>query len=255
MKIQNKKYDTFKQFFMDISPYGSLHKELQDFIFRGEDSKKYKLLPTALREFNLNKLFLGYKPIHNQFNWEYWQQKAELALLREFYKTANINGLKVPSITSFDRSYVDLFCTDEFINFTPSTWIPDELSELAALAQHYGTLTRLLDWSFDIYTSIYFASKGACEKMLKSNFDKEDFIIVWALNSQYIQFLQPSINKIPVKFVVPSYYNNTNIYKQKGILSYIEVNKESPYNFNNFKITDLKGKHIIAGRDGVLLKM
>lgn len=238
MKIQTKQYDKFENFYKDISLYGPLHNELKHFIFRGEDSGKYELLPSSLREQNIDKLFLGLKPIDPQYNWEYWQQKAEHTLLREFYKTSNINGLKIPLINSFNKSYVDLIYMDDFTNFELSTWIPDELSEIAALAQHYGTLTRLLDWTFDIYTAIYFASKGACNKILQQNYDKNDKIVIWALNSQYLQFLQPTTSKIPIKFIVPSYYNNPNICAQKGILSYIEVQKENPFSSNINKITN-----------------
>ena len=37
--------------------------------------------------------------------------------------------------------------------FTYETWLPEDLYELAGLAQHYGVPTRLLDWSQDIFVS------------------------------------------------------------------------------------------------------
>ena len=239
MKIEHVKFETFDDFYKEISFNGKYYNELKLFIFRGEDSKKYKLLPSALRENNRDSLFLLHNVSIDQRNWEYWQQFAEYSNLREFYKIANNNGLKIPNIDYFNEDYINKisisFAFDNVVK-----WIPKELAEIAALAQHYGTPTRLLDWTFDINTAIYFASKGACKKKFNnSTYDSNDSIVIWALNSDYIQFLYNTENQIPIKFVVPAYFNNPNINAQKGVLSYLECNRENTFSTNNTNRTPL----------------
>jgi hypothetical protein len=51
-----------------------------------------------------------------------------------------------------------------------SKWIFDDLEELTALAQHYGIPTRMLDWTYDFDTALYFASINVAKKVVgKSN--------------------------------------------------------------------------------------
>lgn len=228
MKIENIKYNSFDEFLTDvILPTGELKKKLDGFIFRGERTSKRKLLPGALREEQVDKVFAMSKPIGEQWKWLTHQFYAEYSLLREFYKSANHNGLKVPKVDSIDKNYVDVFPTELFEHTGYIKWISDDIAELAALAQHYGVLTRLIDWSFEIYVALYFASIGAIKNRKKEIFDTTDTIVIWALNDYYIQFLQPTVSRIPLKFVVPSYYNNPNLNAQKGILSYWEVDVPS----------------------------
>lgn len=228
MKIETIKYNSFDEFLVDvILPSGELKKKLDGFIFRGERTNKRKLLPGALREDQVDRVFALSKPIGNQWMWLTNQVRAEYSLLREFYKSANHNGLKVPKVDIIDKNYVDVFPT-EMLHFQGYfKWISNDIAELAALAQHYGVATRLIDWSFEIYVALYFASIGAIKNRKRTVFDSNDSIVIWALNDHYIQFLQPTVSRIPLKFVVPSYYNNPNLNAQKGILSYWEVDVPS----------------------------
>ena len=223
MNIQTKEYDTFKDFYSDISLYGLLHAELKNFIFRGESTGTYELLPSALREDNIDKLFRASKLPENQWNWEYCQQTAEHKLLRNFFMISNNNGLKVPDVKVLFNDYYDFFPAKFFNEYRE--WLPTELSELAALAQHYGVLTRLLDWSFDINAAIYFASLGACKRKKNNNEKENDVMVIWALNFRQIELLRTTTKNIPIRFVVPTYKDNPNLNAQKGILSYIRKKK------------------------------
>ena len=51
-------YSDFKNFYADILPSGKLWNKLKGFVFRGQSSDKYLLLPSALREKNYKKLRL-----------------------------------------------------------------------------------------------------------------------------------------------------------------------------------------------------
>lgn len=228
MKIENIKYDSFAKFFADVlNPSGTYWKTQDGFVFRGEQSNTYKLLPGALRAEQVDNLFGGGKPIEDQWKWLTWQVRAEYTILREFYKIANDSGLKVPKVDAIAKNYVDVFSGELMHQAGFFKWISDDMAELAALAQHYGLLTRLIDWSYDIYVALYFACMGAIKDHTEKGLESNDTMVIWALNAQYIQFLQPTTSRIPLNFIVPPYYNNPNLNAQKGILSYWEIDVPS----------------------------
>ena len=67
-----------------------------------------------------------------------------------------------------------------FFFFFEKHCIPEDLWELAALAQHYGIPTRLLDWTHDLHTALYFA----VESYMKNKYIPEETksIVLWALS-------------------------------------------------------------------------
>src|SRR5690606_35922889 len=93
-----------------------------------------------------------------------------------------------------------------------SEWLPEELWEVASLAQHYGIPTRLLDWTYDVFTAAYFSS------LVHDAESAEGDICVWAFNLGEMAF---SINSraIPLSIVIPHYSNNTNISAQSGLFT------------------------------------
>lgn len=228
MKIENIKYNSFLEFIKDVLlPNGNLYKHLFGFVYRGERTNKYKLLPGALRKDQIDKLFRNSKPIDNQAEWLTWQVHAEYSLLRDFYKASNYNGLKVPKNDAISKNYNDAFPSELWHRGGTYKWLSDDIADLAALAQHYGVLTRLIDWSYDLYVALYFACMGAIKAREKAEFQEGDTIVIWALNAHYIQFLQPTTSRIPLNFVVPPYHDNPNLNAQKGVLSYWEVDVPS----------------------------
>lgn len=212
--------ESAKQLFEDLSPFGKYKDVLTGFVFRGECSDKYKLLPSALREVNKEKLYKLADlciPIENQANWNTWQVRVEYLCLRQFFVNADNNGLAVPGGELIRKNFNDDFAMTEIGFRSTEKWLPDDLHQLAALAQHYGIPTRLLDWSYDYFSAMYFAAEGALD-----NIGKEDKIVIWALNVRYIQDSQPAIKRIPLVLVKPAYAQNPNINAQKGLLTYWE---------------------------------
>ncbi len=116
----------------------------------------------------------------------------------------------MPDVSIFRKNKLNPFIFETY----SKTWIPEDLQELAALAQHYGIPTRLLDWSLNVFTALYFAVSGAIKQ-----FDENDKIVVWALNYQQIEFLKSTVNRIPINFITPPYYRNENIFNQNGVLT------------------------------------
>lgn len=214
------------------------NKKFQRCIYRGHSkSESFKLVPSILR---LEGISL------NEKREDFYIK--ELRLLLQFYLESNKHGLYVPNIpsffqfgaaTEFDLSLVlkDLECT----------WLPNEVVELAALAQHYGIHTRLLDWTQDIRVALYFAASGV-EESQKEN------MAVWCINAgdltdigeffdrshetaevlsydgqgdhlekwEFIRNLNADI--LPLRFFIPHYDVNSNINAQKGILSIWQYN-------------------------------
>lgn len=229
--IEESQFDDFKSFIKEISYGGTLWDALHsNCIFRGESSDKYQLIPSALRDCNKDKVLqLGhYQGKHYDSN---TRVMAEYNILRQFYYACDHANLYMPSCEI--RKYV----FDDVSTFIhkDKIWLPDDLYEVAGLAQHYGLPTRLLDWSYDIYISLYFASIGA----MKDN-SKGDYMVLWGLKAKEIE-VDKSIGKvIPIQFIRPSYHGNPNLGAQKGLFALWEfVRKEDRQNNQDFVPTPL----------------
>lgn len=254
--VEEIKFDSFKDFYDAIGPNGELFEDLQGFIFRGHSTESYKLIPSAFRyskdakdEYNIDILL---KMVNrklqdgNLLTTEFFQIFIEYCLLQKFYRIANYSGLQVPCINDFIFNASTEYLKEEMKSITFS-WLHKDLVELAALAQHYGIPTRLLDWTFDIYVSLYFASRGACKKIEKYGTINDNFAI-FAINHELLSTKFKDV--IPIKFIVPTYHNNSNICAQKGILSYFAINT------NNIvgRKGDLLLKRNTSSLDTLLLK-
>ena len=223
--IESLDFVSVDEMFEFFSPWGD-SSNLEGFIFRGHSQESYELIPTALRLNNIDWFWktcgLG-RPIEPQHNWQSWQVKGEYSVLRAFYRLADQRGLDVPTS---DRMRVNL--AQQFdvhgLNtpYESDVWIPKDLLETAALAQHYGIPTRLLDWTYDIFVALFFALRGAIEK--------EGRLEIWALNKEYISFLKPTVNRINIDFITPHYANNPNLNAQKGLFTHWPIQLPSMIN-------------------------
>lgn len=121
-------------------------------------------------------------------------------------------------------------------------WLPDEVFELAALAQHYGLMTRLIDWTQNVQIALHFAAFGNMKSKTKA-----DSFSVWAINAEWLQELkkfqlkdigmisrtlktkgisederwinEAYDNSLPLRFCLPHYALNPNLCAQKGVLT------------------------------------
>lgn len=194
---------------------------MDGFIFRGVSNSEYKLCPSVLRNSNL---------ILND------QIIKEATLLQNFYKLCNDNGLNVPCNQDISHMYfTDLIESKLWYKEGIDVWLDKGVLELAALAQHYGVPTRLLDWSQDVNVAMYFATINSIKNM-KSN-PKETsnkYFSLWALNIKLLQLINKSLREknlatIPLRTVIPSYSNNANLCAQKGVLTSWELNLRGTY--------------------------
>lgn len=210
--IKEYTFKDFDSFIKSISYGGELYNTFHaGYIFRGESSDKFELIPSALRECNKEKVMqLGH---YHGSDCNMARISAEYAILRQFYYSCDSENLYVPScrIRKYPIDDISVFQNNDI-------WLSEDLYEIAGLAQHYGLPTRLLDWSQDIYVSLYFACIGAMNS-IKNNGFTDDNIVLWALNAKKIE-VDKSINKgIPMVFVRPSYCGNPNLGAQKGLFT------------------------------------
>ncbi|BEM23894.1 hypothetical protein SME04J_22600 [Serratia marcescens] len=238
---QKFELNTAKEFLDFFTPWGGGAENMIGYVFRGHsNAEKYKLIPSVLRA-DTNEAswsLIGGRPAFDQWNFESWQIHLEKMLLSKFYRLSNHNGLTIPVSQKFKNLLSTEFDFEIMGSLNTDYWIDDDLLEVAALAQHYGVPTRLLDWTYDPLVAIYFASKSAKNEGGK--------IEIWAINKEYLSFLRPTENRVNVKFITPHYASNPNLNAQKGLFSHwpvldismAERMAQGPDYGPNFELTD-----------------
>lgn len=265
--IEDIHFKTADEFLKSISYGGHYYKIFgRKFIFRGQSSDKYLLLPTALRRYMYDDVYPNAcdDDIHALFAIsEYGQIEAEAHQLFIFYKLCDSTNLYVPEEQRLRDSF--MFPIDYRTLLMPEYWIAKEYQELAALAQHHGVPTRLLDWTSDLNVALYFASSSIIRKMstpqkltrlewtknmqlhlqkvpdnLKTKemkVEEDQNMEIWALDTTVIAADRKLA--IPLKIVRPRYYGNKNLAAQNGFFTYWQVKKPLKKNKNDDNIPDL----------------
>ncbi len=202
-----------------LSPHLNKNFDFRNFIFRGHGSVHQRLIPSVLRRDQtsiqkIQSMSARISITETDLLLESRQIEAEIAILRQFYKISNRNGLFTPPTDHWFKDDIHLVNNQFAVRDRDKDeeWLPKELLELAGLAQHYGIPTRLMDWSHDPLIASFFA----CTSEVESS----DDLCVWAINSNWISLLKKSGKVKKINFFTPNYKNNENVTAQKGLFTF-----------------------------------
>ncbi|APG20029.1 hypothetical protein A3780_21600 [Kosakonia radicincitans] len=236
---------TDKEFLDLLTPWSTEYK-LTDYVFRGHIDESFLLHPNIMRtRNNLDLLKIAkittmkgkYQSTINSIgitNIKDYHASIEMGILRRFYRSANENGLYVPSskLMSSEMAigrYLNFNNLMKAFNF--NKWLNEDSIEIAALAQHYGLPTRLIDWSYSQYIASFFATNFITKP------DKNKKVSLWMLNYKKLANLFSSPLS-DVKIFSPHYQWNDNAKSQNGLFTYIESKHEAKEKDLNIEFLD-----------------
>ena len=252
--IQQLTYQSAEDFLNDLS-YGRKLFSLKNssYVFRGQSHSHYELLPSALRS-DISDLNRYLTNLTQDAPTEQLQILNEASILYDFFKSCDYNGLFLPQVERFRNIIFSFFDFKTILQ--DEMWLPEDLFEIAALAQHYGLPTRLLDWTYDINTAIYFALSEFLQK--SENQSDEDYLVIWGLDTKIStkslffeamknegeksivtidEFLiRLTSKRFPLRIIRPQYYGNPNLSAQKGVFTLWEVKKNKATDGNDRQV-------------------
>ncbi len=203
-----------KDFLKSISYGGEFYNLFKNnFLFRGHSMSSYELKPSALRDKKLIRTEELKTEDSTRNIGELINIFLEYKLLQDFYKSCDDIGLYLPFISEKNKEFL---LNQDLINSTfPDFdfWPPEDYYELAALAQHYGVPTRLLDWSRDINVAIYFALS---DYLAGHVIEDDEYMTIWAMDGGALDIRN---NSFPLKIIKPRYHFNSFLHAQKGVFS------------------------------------
>ncbi|AQT95919.1 FRG domain-containing protein [Pseudomonas azotoformans] len=214
--IEERKFTKAKKLLEALAPWSNNIK-IEDYIFRGHSDKNYLLAPTSIRKESIESIWESSKayiditgsPKDNDFSLAF----VEYQLIRDFYRGADVRGLQVPASDRLRKRLhqkVDIHTMSQWVN--GAKWLPDDMLEVAALAQHYGIPTRLLDWTYDPFVAAFFASKPSDRKPRD--------LCIWGLHATSIGTLDSGTPTFPLKLITPHYAGNPNLSAQSGLFTH-----------------------------------
>ena len=187
--MQELEINSFKEYREIVTDYA-----FHDWIYRGQNNYSYELNSSLYRTFTKNEKMRSLN------------KKRTIHLVREKYEKEVISAFK---------NTCHIYISD----------LPDRKStfDWLALMQHYGTPTRLLDFSFSPYIALYFAISGAKDDSAVycinyKEIIKKDDSLTRNINDYYKNIMQPQ-KSIKETILVPfePTFTNERLFAQQGV--------------------------------------
>lgn len=194
----------------------------RDWVFRGlGNAEEFQLIPTSLREPLPVLKYTDKSGVIPRTHGE--QVEAEYDLLWDFFRVADGQGLLIPEDSQIYRSPWASTSIREGVDRAKEgkgPWPCDQLLSLAALAQHYGVPTRMMDWSNDAFIAAHFAAADAAIRLEKGE-RGDRRLAVWCLNWRYVWIRWPESkpDDIEVLLVMAPRATNPNLHAQRGLFT------------------------------------
>lgn len=185
-------------------------------IFRGHADARWRLLPSVARRRLLRRFVQGVEHLSGDPMYCEPSLGDVLRLLEDFAQGLNRAGLPIPGGAGVLTALQKLFLHGLFS--------PDFM-ELAALAQHHGLPTFLLDWTTVATYAAYFAASDFADI---EGVDPDGRIEIWALH-RHLTWLYGKAGKYlsKVKIVEPLRAGNANLHSQGGVFTYVEPTSDT----------------------------